>query len=190
MNSAVPKGDDGQMELESLARRAKEGDKEAFVSLMESCKPSLLGVARSILRNEEDVADAMQDTVLKAFRSIGGLKKPGNCKTWLTRILINSCYEVLRGKKTVPLEEFLPENAALFQKDPAGQWDASLDVRKTLDELVPGDRLILTLFYVEDFSQKQIGQALDITENAVKQRLARAKRHFKSAYEKGAAVNE
>ncbi len=177
-------------ELEHLARLAKNGDREAFVALMEACKPSLLGVARSLLKNEEDVADAMQNTVLKAFRGIENLKKPQNCKTWLTRILINSCYEILRQKETIPLEDYLLEDPAFFQAGAESGWDRALDVRDALEDLSAGDRLILILFYVEDLSQKQIGQAMDISENAVKQRLARAKRHFKNRYEKGDVVNE
>ncbi len=170
--------------LERMARQAKSGDREAFVALLEACKPSLLGVARSILKNEEDVADAMQDTVLRAFEHMAELRKPQNCKTWLTRILINSCYGILRRQKTVPLEDFLPEESVEYE------WDSGLDVRDAMGGLNDGDRLILTLFYVEDLSHRQIGEALSISENAAKQRLARAKRHFKNTYERGAAVNE
>ncbi len=178
------KGEMDTAELEQMARQARDGDKEAFVAMMEACKPALLRAAGAILKSEEDAADAMQETVLKAFQGIQGLKKPAHAKTWLTRILINNCYEILRQKKTVPLEEFLPEEAREYE------WDSSLDVRNALGGLNAGDQLLLTLFYVEDMSQKQIGEVLGISENAVKQRLARAKRHFKSIYERGAAVNE
>lgn len=170
--------------IERLARLARGGDREAFVALLERCKPSLLGVARSILRQEEDVADAMQDTVLKAFRGIETLKKPKYCKTWLTRICMNCCYEIVRRGKTVPLADALPEQEIEYE------WDAPLDVRAALDSLLDNERLLLTLFYVEDMSQKQIGAVFGISENAVKQRLVRAKKHFKSVYLKGEAVNE
>lgn len=172
-------------DLEKLARQARSGRQESFVELMEACKPSLLGVARSLLREEEDVADAMQETVLKAFEKLPELKKPAYCKTWLTRILLNNCYDILRGKKTVPIDPFsFPEEPVEYQ------WEPAMDVRAALNGVSDSDRLLLTLFYVEDMSQRDIAKALGITENAVKQRLSRAKRHFQKSYEKGEAVNE
>ncbi len=172
-------------DLEKLAKRAQNGDKEAFVELMEACKLSLLGVARTLLHSEEDVADAMQETVLSAFEKLPTLKKPAYCKTWLTRILLNHCYDLLRGKKTVPIDPFsFPEKPVEYQ------WEPSMDVRAALNGVSDSDRLLLTLFYVEDMSQRDIAQALGATVDGVKQRLARAKRHFKASYEKGEAVNE
>ena len=173
-----------QISLEHLARSAKAGDREAFISMIEHCKPTLLGVARSLLKQEEDVADAMQDTVLKAFQGIGSLKKPGYCKTWLTRICMNCCYELLRRRNTVSLYDDAPERGVEYE------WDDSLDVHAALSELNGNDRLVLTLFFVEELSQKEIGQLLGISENAVKQRIARAKRKFQTIYLKGDAVNE
>ena len=160
------------------------GDKEAFVALMEENKLSLLGAARAILKNEEDVADAMQDTVLDAFEKLHTLRKTQYFKTWLMRILINNCYTVLRQRKAVPLGDSLPEQGREYE------WDEGLDVQAALDETGASERLALTLYYVEDMSQKQIASVLGISENAVKQRLARGRSHFRKIYLRGAAVHE
>lgn len=159
-----------------LVKRARSGDKEAFVQLMEESKLSLLAAARAILKDEEDVADAMQETVLTAFQKLCTLREEKYFKTWLIRILINHCYTILRRRKTVPLSDFLPEESK------ENNWDDILDVRTALEETSAGDRLVLTLFYVEDMSQREIGRVLGISENAVKQRLARGRSHFKSIY--------
>ena len=74
-----------------LAYRAKKGDADAFVKLMEENKMAMYKVAKSYLRNEEDVADAMSETVLAAFEHIKELRRPEYFKTWLIRILINQC---------------------------------------------------------------------------------------------------
>ena len=149
-----------------LVKRARSGDKEAFVQLMEESKLSLLAAARAILKDEEDVADAMQETVLTAFQKLCTLREEKYFKTWL----------ILRRRKTVPLSDFLPEESK------ENNWDDILDVRTALEETSAGDRLVLTLFYVEDMSQREIGRVLGISENAVKQRLARGRSHFKSIY--------
>ncbi len=159
-----------------LVKRARSGDKEAFVQLMEESKLSLRAAARAILKDEEDVADAMQETVLTAFQKLCTLREEKYFKTWLIRILINHCYTILRRRKTVPLSDFLPEESK------ENNWDDILDVRTALEETSAGDRLVLTLFYVEDMSQREIGRVLGISENAVKQRLARGRSHFKSIY--------
>ena len=159
-----------------LVKRARSGDKEAFVQLMEESKLSLLAAARAILKDEEDVADAMQETVLTAFQKLCTLREEKYFKTWLIRILINHCYTILRRRKTVPLSDFLLEESK------ENNWDDILDVRTALEETSAGDRLVLTLFYVEDMSQRETGRVLGISENAVKQRLARGRSHFKSIY--------
>ena len=158
-----------------LVKRARSGDKEAFVQLMEESKLSLLAAARAILKDEEDVADAMQETVLTAFQKLCTLREEKYFKTWLIRILINHCYTILRRRKTVPLSDFLPEEST------ENNWDDILDVRTALEETSAGDRLVLTLFYVEDMSQREIGRVLGISENAVKQRLARGRSHLKAS---------
>lgn len=159
-----------------LVKRARSGDKEAFGAADGGEQALLLAAARAILKDEEDVADAMQETVLTAFQKLCTLREEKYFKTWLIRILINHCYTILRRRKTVPLSDFLPEESK------ENNWDDILDVRTALEETSAGDRLVLTLFYVEDMSQREIGRVLGISENAVKQRLARGRSHFKSIY--------
>ena len=74
-----------------LIKKARGHDKAAFQQLMEEQMQSLYKVAKAILKNEEDVADAMQDTVLTCWEKIDTLKKDKYFKTWLIRILINHC---------------------------------------------------------------------------------------------------
>lgn len=167
-----------------LVKQAQGGNQEAFVELMERHKLSMIADARAILRNEEDVADALQETVLAAFRKLPALRQRKYFKTWLTRILINNCYEILRKRKTVQLSDYLEEAAEDDDREEL------LDVRAGLEALGSGDRLMLTLFYLEDMSMREIARALDISENAVKQRLARSRKHFRAIYGKEESVHE
>ena len=74
-----------------LIQKAKKHDKEAFSELMRQYKMSMYKVAKAILKNEEDIADAMQDTILDCWEKIYTLRKPEYFKTWMTRIHINFC---------------------------------------------------------------------------------------------------
>ena len=73
-----------------LVKRAKSGDEEAFIRLMESQSDCMYKMAKTILKNEEDVADAMAETVLVCWEKLSTLKENRYVKTWMIRILMNN----------------------------------------------------------------------------------------------------
>ena len=85
--------------MKILVKQAQHGDPEAFIQLMEQNRQSLVRVAKGFFRNEEDVADAVSDTILDAWEHIRELKRPEYFKTWLIRILINNCNQICRHNK-------------------------------------------------------------------------------------------
>ena len=100
-----------------LVKQAQRGDADAFVALIEKYKMDLYKVAKACLKNEEDVADVMQETTLSAWEHIGELKKAAYFKTWLTRILINNCNNVLRERKRcIATEDFSMQGIDLEQQ--------------------------------------------------------------------------
>ena len=170
-------GSEKTMSTERLVRKAQDGDKEAFLSLMKESELAMYRAAKAVLHREADVEDAVQETVLRAFYKIGDLRQPRYFKTWLTRILLNCCYDLLRTQRGIVPLELLPETGK------AEDRDAALDVRETLASLGENDRLILTLFYLNDMAIKDIAQLLQISQGAVKQRLVTGRNHFKEQYE-------
>ena len=78
-----------------LVNQAIQGDREAFIRLIRDIENSLYNTAKSMLRKEEDVADAIQETILNAYKSVHTLREPRYFKTWLFRILINECNTML-----------------------------------------------------------------------------------------------
>ena len=84
--------------MELLVKKAKRGDAEAFIELIEQNKQSMYKVARGFLRDEEDVADAMAETVLICYEKIGTLRQSAYFKTWMIRILINQCKDMIRKR--------------------------------------------------------------------------------------------
>lgn len=91
--------------MEELINRALAGDGEAFTQLMEGQKQILYKVARSYLHSDADAADAIGDTVLACWEKLPALRQPAYFRTWLTRILIRKCQDILRQRRrVVPLE--------------------------------------------------------------------------------------
>lgn len=82
------KGSDGKR-MERLARKAIRGNCDAYGQLIHACQNYLYRIAFLYTKNEDDALDVVQDCILKAYESIGKLRKPEYFKTWITRILIN-----------------------------------------------------------------------------------------------------
>lgn len=166
--------------IEKLVRRAQDGDKNAFVSLIEAQKLSMSRAAMAILHNEEDAADAVAETVLTVFTRLCTLREAKYFKTWMTRILICNCYDILRERRrSVPMD-VLPEDA--FGEDSSRGRDKVIDIQASLASLAENDRLVLTLFYLDDLSIREIAKMLGVKENTVKTRLLRGRKRFARAY--------
>ena len=74
--------------MEELIQKAKNGDKEAFTTIMLSLEKDLYKIAKTRLKNDDDIYDAIQETIIEAFKSIKKLKNTEAFKTWIIRILI------------------------------------------------------------------------------------------------------
>lgn len=157
--------------MDTLVKRAKNGDADAFISLIEECKMTLRRVALGYLRNDEDAADAIQDTILSAYEHIGRLKKEEHFKTWLVRILINHCTKIWRtNKKKTSMENGFCET---FRADDTGKAD--VEFRALIFSLPEESRMIFQLYFGEQFTVREIADVLGMKENTVKSRLHRGK---------------
>ncbi len=163
--------------MERWVKKAQNGDRDAFLRLMQANELAMYRVAKSILHNEVDVEDAVQEAICRAFYKMDTIRQPKFFKTWMTRVVINCCYDLLRQQKGLVPLELLPEEGREDDRE------LSLDVRQTLEALGENDRLILTLYYLNDLPVKQIAQLLSITEGAAKMRLSHGRKKFKEIFQ-------
>ena len=153
-----------------LVKQAQKGNPSSFVKLIEKNKMAMYKVAKSYLYNEEDVADAMQETILAVYEHIGELKEPKYFKTWMIRILINKCKDILKNQSRYC---WLEEGTEPVYEDHFQSDMEFLDMLKVLPE---NDRMIFLLYYGVQFTVSQIAQTLDINENTVMSRLSRGRK--------------
>lgn len=168
--------------MKYLIKRAQQHDKEAFVELMELHKGSMYKVARNYLRQEYDIADAIQETILSCYENISTLKQPKYFKTWLLRILIHKCCDILREKRHECLLEDFPDQGENCMEMQNYEFE---ELMNSLDEKY---RVILLLYYGEGFKIREIAQILDIEEGTVKTRLVRGRKQFEKVYRLEPAV--
>lgn len=127
--------------MENLIKKAKKGDEEAFFNLMEINKISLYKAGRAILNNDEDVADAIQETVISAYRNIKSLKNDSYFKTWLTKILINKCKNIIaKNKETVILDDYVEEGYIQ-------EFLSKFEIEDMLNDLSKEQKLVVSLYY-------------------------------------------
>jgi RNA polymerase sigma-70 factor, ECF subfamily len=168
----------------------QSGDSGAFERLLREYGPRLLRLARRLLVNEEDARDALQDSLVAVYRSIGKFESTSALSTWLHRIVVNTSLMRLRAKRRRPeedIEEYLPrflEDG--HQNEPTTAWTESADqvlereelrtaVREAIDKLPDAYRIVLQLRDIEELSTAETAEILGTTKNVVKIRLHRAR---------------
>jgi RNA polymerase sigma-70 factor (ECF subfamily) len=184
-----PAKDAGDREL---VRRAQKEDKEAFEELIRRHQHRVFAVAGGILKRREDVEDIAQQVFVKAYFSIKRFDQRAAFSTWLYKITVNECWDLLRKKKVRPLvyEADLSEEQARQVEtseerrstapDISDRLAAQQRVERLLEGLDERDRLMLILKEVEGFSIEEVAAVLDLNANTVKVRLFRARRRVVS----------
>jgi RNA polymerase sigma-70 factor (ECF subfamily) len=173
-----------------LVRRAQAGDKEAFEELVRRHQHRVFAVAGGILRRREDVEDVAQQVFVKAYFSLKRFDQRAAFSTWLYKITVNECWDLLRKKKVRPLvyeSDLSEEQAGQFtaaERLESGAQDVSdkLEAQQQVENLLQGlderDRMMLILKEVEGFAIDEIAEILNLNANTVKVRLFRARRRI------------
>lgn len=169
--------------MKALVKKAKSGDGEAFVQLIKQYENVLYRVASKYLNHDEDVADAMQETIMTAFEKLPTLKKPEYFNTWICKILINNCNSLLKkNNRTVQLVDMErireKDNPALLK----------MELEEELSSLNADYRTAIELYYIVGMNIKEIGELLKEPEGTIKSRLSRAKAILRINHDKQKGV--
>ncbi len=171
----------------ALLDRFLEGDEAAFRKIYERHYERVFMIAKGILLDADEASDAVQEIFTLVFRKADKFDRRARFSTWLFRIAVNRSIQQARKIKNkrnqVPLDEAMEEPADESVMRPTVQEEA--DLESALEKMSPSDRAILTLFYWDDRSLQEIGEALGCSANAAKTRLFRARERFKTQFEQG-----
>lgn len=174
----------------SLLAGLRQGDGRAYEQLVSDYGGRMLAVARRMLRHEEEARDAVQEAFLLAFRGLPRFAGQSRIGTWLHRIVVNAALMKLRSRRARPEESiepllptFLEDGHATHSYRP---WPESAEqllarsevrslVRASIDRLPPTYRTVLLLRDIEELDTAEVAGLLEISPNAVKIRLHRAR---------------
>lgn len=146
-------------------------ERKLFIAEIETCSDMMYRVAWSILRNDADVQDALQDAALKAWEKRDKLRDEKFFRTWITRILINACYDTQRKRRRIVSMDEIPESTVSNAPDP--------DLALALQALPEKLRLPLVLCYSEGMSYEEAADVLRIPITTLRGRLRRGKEELR-----------
>ena len=160
-------------------------NKNDFAEKVTAAEATLYHISKSILKNDCDCADAVQETIITAYSKLHSLRDERFFQTWLCRILINECYRICHAnKRVVPLEDYIEADYTSEHQNDLGLFDAIMKLKTDL-------RLVIVLHYIEGFQTTEMAEMLKIPEGTVKSRLSRARNELKSVLgEKGGLIHE
>ena len=161
-------------ETKFLVKKAQRHDKDAFTELMQLYMKDMYRTAIAILMKEEDAADALQDTILTCWEKLYTLRKAEYFKTWMTRILINHCYDIIRNN---PICENIELYTELSKCD-----EYNLELKEAYASIEEHYRLPMELYYSQGFKIKEIAEMLSLPQNTVKTRLSRGRKQLEAYY--------
>jgi RNA polymerase sigma-70 factor, ECF subfamily len=170
--------------LDFVVREDSVSTEEAiFDHLYEEHSSYVYNTCLGIMGNPDDARDAMQDTFLQVYRSLGKFKGKSAIRTWIHRIAINKCMDMLRSR---PKHESVESIESFAEIDPPGNnREVESMVRETIGRMRPDHRVVLTLFYFQEFSYQEIAEMLGTRLSQVRMCLHRARKAFRTLYDDG-----
>jgi RNA polymerase sigma-70 factor, ECF subfamily len=191
----VASRDNESLQTKDLVAAARSGSSAAFAKLREIYAPRVYRKLVTMTKNREDAEDALQDTFLRAYMALHTFEERSSFYTWVTRIAINSALMILRKRRLRPEVSFessseREEAISGFEFRDNGPSPEHICVHRqshacmlrSIWKLQPRLRQVIEMQMMDDCSIREIAQALEISQAAVKSRLSRARARLASAH--------
>ena len=169
-------GTRGPAAEDELLDGCRQGSLPSFERLYEEHGARMQSIARNLVGSVSDAEDAVQETFLKVYRGLASFRRGSTFTTWIYRILVNSCHDLMRRNRR-RAEGPLPARIALA---PASSVDhpLRLSIEAALRRLEERERAAFLLCEVEGFSHREASQILEVSENTSRTLLFRARRRM------------
>jgi RNA polymerase sigma-70 factor (ECF subfamily) len=170
-----------------LIKHLKKGSEKAYIQLIELYGDQLFRTCYLILKDKEDAEDVVQETLIRVLKNIESFKENSKLYTWIYQIALNLSRDILRKK----VDFSSLEDEWVGEEDPQIDIEKKIDaevLKKSLKELSPIYNEVLVLFYLQEFSIKEISEMLKLSEGTIKSRLSRGRTILKTELQKEASA--
>jgi RNA polymerase sigma-70 factor (ECF subfamily) len=177
------------MNEEKLIKRCQQNDMKAYKMIYQRYEQTLLRTALQILGHLQNAEDAVQTTFLKLYRGIKNFRSNAKFSTYLFRILINTCFDILRKENRMNMivldaDTYFDIETNLDKANPSYDYNpepsVTFHLEKAIEALPPRMRTCFVLFAVEEFKQKEIAAILGLSIGAVKANIYQAKARLRA----------
>ena len=167
--------------MEELIENSKNGDKKSFTELILQMQIDLYRIAKIRLKDDNDISDAIQETMIRAYKNINKPKDNSKFKNWIIGILINECKRIYNKKshKKKLLEKIIIKENVESSDFSIQNTNSKIDFELLIQDLDYSEKVIITLYYNNKYSCNEIAEILNMNVNTVKSKLTRAKEKIK-----------
>jgi len=164
-----------KMSIESVLEGCRSNDRKAQEMLYRSFSSKMMAVCLRYANSRFEAEDMLQQGFIKVFRNIEQFAAKGSLEGWVRRIMVNTAIELSRKNINFQdIDEVKESSLSVSQLFEIDGLEVK-DLLKMIQELAPGYRLVFNMYAIEGFSHKEIARALNISENASKSQLSRAR---------------
>lgn len=170
--------------MENIITKIQNGDELAFKQLSQSIEKDLYRIAKTRLKNDDDIKDAIQNTMISVYKNVKKINNIDYFKTWMIRILINECNKIynLNKKKNNVFDKLKVGSISSIYDNSIQNLNDTLNFEYLIDQLNYDEKIVITLYYNSQFSCTEISNILKINVHTIKTRLNRAKNKLKKLY--------
>lgn len=177
----------------ALIKKAILGDEASFETLIFSCKGKAYSIAFRYLRNQEDAMDALQESFIKIYRHLDKFNFESSFNTWVYRIVVNTCNDMIKKSKARPQIEELNKHShetyevdipdtGLLPEEKLINKEETIYILQCLEKIQQEHKEVLILRDIQGFSYEEIGNLLNCNIGTVKSRISRARQKMKEVY--------
>jgi len=162
------------MQETDIITRCRNGELTGYRLLYQRYAAPLLHTGLRMLKDEQDAEDAVQITFIRVYRHLGTFRGESGFATWLFRIHMRVCFDMLKKRKRSGADPLTGEHGA-----PAPDYDLSLALQKGIELLPSQQKACFILYAVEGFKQREIAEILNIRTGTVKAHICHAKKRLR-----------
>ena len=172
-----------EINLEELVKKAKKKDEIAFTILTHKIENEMYSLAKMRLYDDEDIYEAMQNSIILIYKNIKKLKDEKLFRTWSMRILINETLKILKKKKIYSERYTIFDEKISIYDYKFEEIESKNNLKCLLKCLNESEKIAITLYYGRKYTTKDIAEILCESEGTVKSRISRAKEKLKKYIE-------
>jgi RNA polymerase sigma factor (sigma-70 family) len=176
------------MEIEyphlELLERCRSGQRDAQFELYQLYSRAMYNTALRMVQNAHDAEDLLQSVFVEVFTKLDTFRAESSVGAWIKRITVNKCINFLKARR-LAIQELTVSHEAAPEPEPESEPVYSMErIRKAIDQLPDGYRVVFSLYAVEGYDHEEIGQILSITEATSKSQYSRAKAKLRELLQK------